>query len=256
MNLHMNLKLAENYTSKSQIARVITEDWFLNNGFCPSCSNDLSGMNNNAKVHDFSCVLCKGQFELKSYLGKTPSKINDGAYDSMVKRIADINSPHFFFLGYNLDYSVVNCFAVPNYLFQPSTIVKRKPLALTARRAGWVGCLILLNQIPDFGKIKLVENGRAIKRETVKIAWEKTRFLAEQKNLHMRGWTLDILNCVEKLNTNFSLKEMYQFENQLSIMHPENIHIKDKIRQQLQVLRDKRFIEFIKPGLYKSNLKA
>jgi type II restriction enzyme len=53
-------------------------------------------MNNNAKVHDFSCVLCKGQFELKSYLGKTPSKINDGAYDSMVKRIADINSPHFF----------------------------------------------------------------------------------------------------------------------------------------------------------------
>ena len=83
MNLNMNLKLAENYTSKSQIARVITEDWFLNNGFCPSCSNGLSGVDNNAKVHDYSCKLCNGQFELKSYLGKTPSKINDGAYDSI-----------------------------------------------------------------------------------------------------------------------------------------------------------------------------
>lgn len=256
MNLQMNLKLAENYTSKSQIARVMTEDWFLNNGFCPSCSNDLSGIGNNAKVHDFSCMLCNDQFELKSYLGKTPSKINDGAYDSMVKRIKDINSPHFLFLGYNQGYSVANCFAVPNYLFQPTTIVKRKPLALTARRAGWVGCLILLDQIPDIGKIKLVENGKAIRREAVKKAWDKTQFLAEQKNLQTRGWTLDILNCVEKLNTNFNLNEMYQFETQLSIKHPENKHIKDKIRQQLQVLRDKGIIEFVKPGLYKANLMA
>ena len=144
----------------------------------------------------------------------------------MVKRIADINSPHFFFLGYNQDYSVASCFAVPNYLFQPSAIVKRKPLGLTARRDGWVGCLILLDQIPAFGKIKLVENGKAVRRENVKKAWDKTHFLAEQKNLQARGWTLDILNCVEKLNTNFSLNEMYQFENQLSIKHPENKHIK------------------------------
>jgi len=253
MNLQMNLELTKSYTSKSQIARVMTEDWFLNNGFCPSCSNDLLGVNNNAKVHDFSCKLCNDQFELKSYLGKTPSKINDGAYDSMVKRIADINSPHFLFLGYSQNYSVVNCFAVPNYLFQPSAILKRKPLSLTARRAGWVGCLILLDQIPEFGKIKLVENGKVIGREPVKKAWDKTRFLADHKNLQTRGWTLDILNCIEKLNTSFSLNEMYQFENQLSLKHPENKHIKDKIRQQLQVLRDKGFVEFIKPGLYKSN---
>lgn len=247
----MNLALAENYKSKSQIARVITEDWLLNNGFCPSCGNELSDVGNNAQVHDFSCLSCTNQFELKSFHGKTPSKVNDGAYDSMMKRIAEIKSPHFFFLGYNINYSVENCFVISNYLFQPSSIEKRKPLALTARRAGWTGCLILLDQIPNLGKIKLVENGKFVQRDKVITAWNKTNFLAEQKSILTRGWTLDVLSCVEKLNTTFSLNEMYGFEGQLSTKHPENKHIKDKIRQQLQILRDKGFIEFIRPGSYK-----
>jgi type II restriction enzyme len=251
MNLQMNIELAKNYNSKSQIARVITEDWLLKNGFCPSCGNDLSDVVNNAQVHDFSCLSCADQFELKSFHGNTPSKVNDGAYDSMMKRIVDINSPHFFFLGYNQNYSVENCFAVPNYLFQPSAIEKRKPLALTARRAGWTGCLILLDQIPNLGKIKLVENGKFVQRDTVLKAWNKTNFLAEQKSIRTRGWALDVLSCVEKLNPTFSLNEMYGFEGQLSTKHPENKHIKDKIRQQLQILRDKGFIEFIRPGSYK-----
>lgn len=94
----------------------------------------------------------------------------------MVKRILDVRSPHFYFLGYDQKYSVVNCFAVPNYLFQASTIEKRKPLALTAKRAGWTGCLILLNQIPNIGKIKLVDNGKFVKRDLVKTSWDKTKF--------------------------------------------------------------------------------
>lgn len=253
MNLQMNPEVAEKYSSKSQIARVVTEDWFLNSGYCPTCTSSLTSINNNAKVHDFTCEICNAQFELKSFLGKTPAKINDGAYHCMIERIMDVQSPHFFFLGYDKSYSVVNCFAVPNYLFQPSTIEKRKPLASTARRAGWIGCLIRLDQIPDVGKIKLVENGRVVRREVVKLAWSKTQFLADQKNIQARGWTLDILNCIEKLNRNFTLSEIYQFENQLAFKYPENKHIKEKIRQQLQVLRDKGFVEFLKPGLYKFN---
>jgi type II restriction enzyme len=253
MNLQMNLKPAENYTSKAQIARVLTENWFLGCGYCPSCSLSMSEAKNNAQVHDFTCESCSDQYELKSFLGKTPAKVNDGAYDSMMKRIVDIKSPHFIFLGYSQSYSVVNCFAVPNYLFQPSTIEKRKPLALTAKRAGWTGCLIKLDQIPEVGKIKLVENAKFIQREIVKKSWDKTRFLAEYKNIQARGWTLDVLNCVEKLNNNFNLNELYKFEYQLSAKHPENKHIKDKIRQQLQILRDKGLVEFVKPGSYKFN---
>ena len=59
------------------------------------------------------------------------------------------------------------------------------------------------------------------------------------------------MNCVEKLGSkNFSLDEIYAFENILSKKYPENKHIKDKIRQQLQVLRDKNYLQFLGGGKY------
>ena len=44
---------------------------------------------------------------------------------------------------------------------------------------------------------------------------------------------------------------MYAFENELKLKHPENNFIKDKIRQQLQYLRDKGFVKFLERGKYK-----
>lgn len=43
---------------------------------------------------------------------------------------------------------------------------------------------------------------------------------------------------------------MYHFEEMLAEKHPLNHHIKAKIRQQLQVLRDKGIIEFNGHGTY------
>ena len=58
--------------------------------------------------------------------------------------------------------------------------------------------------------------------------------------------------CVEKIPTkDFTLNQMYAFENALKVKHPENNFIKDKIRQQLQYLRDKGFIEFVTPRHYR-----
>ena len=63
---------------------------------------------------------------------------------------------------------------------------------------------------------------------------------------------MDIMNCVDKINENsFTLEQIYAFENQLKVKHPENNHIKDKIRQQLQYLRDKGLLEFTSRGNYK-----
>lgn len=74
----------------------------------------------------------------------------------------------------------------------------------------------------------------------------------ETKNINHRGWIMDILNCVNKLSTQlFSLEEMYLFEDELQIKHPQNNNIKPKIRQQLQFLRDKGFIEFLGNGKYR-----
>ena len=44
---------------------------------------------------------------------------------------------------------------------------------------------------------------------------------------------------------------MYRFEEMLAIKHPDNHHVKDKIRQQLQMLRDNGIIEFIGRGHYR-----
>jgi hypothetical protein len=35
---------------------------------------------------------------------------------------------------------------------------------------------------------------------------------------------------------------------QLQALHPANRHVRDKIHQQLQVLRDLGFVEFLPPG--------
>lgn len=60
------------------------------------------------------------------------------------------------------------------------------------------------------------------------------------------------MNCVDAINQDaFSLKEIYSFENQLKEKYPNNNFIKDKIRQQIQLLRDKGLIEFKTRGIYR-----
>ena len=66
-----------------------------------------------------------------------------------------------------------------------------------------------------------------------------------------RAWLSDVLYCIQKLNKKeFSLTEMYDFEEYLTELHPNNLHIKPKIRQQLQILRDKGIVEFKSRGEY------
>lgn len=248
----MNVDWAIGYTNPSQRIRVMSEKWLVENGYCPTCAGSLKAARPNAEVFDFECVPCSHEFELKSQQALKPlTRVCDGAYSSMMKRIAEPNNPHFFFMGYDKNYSVAQLMAVPNYLFQASAIRARKPLATTARRAGWIGCNIILDQIPEIGKIKLVEYGQVVSPETVLEKWKKTVFLSQER-LEVRGWTLDILKCIERLQVReFTLESIYKFESELKEKHPDNRFIKDKIRQQLQVLRDKGYLEFMSPGYYK-----
>jgi type II restriction enzyme len=134
----------------------------------------------------------------------------------------------------------------------PEIIEKRKPLSPTARQAGWVGCNILLNHIPQTGKIFFIRGGQVVAKEKVLEDWKKTLFLRDEKEIKAKGWLLDTMLCVEKIgHKEFSLNEMYAFENDLSKKYPDNHHIKDKIRQQLQILRDKEYLEFTSRGKYR-----
>ena len=52
------------------------------------------------------------------------------------------------------------------------------------------------------------------------------------------------IRCKEDWQGEFSLVEVYAFESELARLHPDNRHVKDKIRQQLQLLRDKGILDF------------
>src|SRR3990172_153704 len=173
----------------------------------------------------------------------------------MIERLQSSNNPNFFLLNYDLErFEVLNFLVITKQFFIPEVIEKRKPLSPTARRAGWTGCNILLTHIPETGKIYFVRNRQIEPKERVLANWKKTLFLREEKEINAKGWLLDILMCVDKLRSKeFSLDEMYRFETDLSKKHPDNRHIKAKIRQQLQVLRNKGYLEFTKPGIYKKS---
>jgi type II restriction enzyme len=253
MDLFFDLSLAQNYKSKSQIARILTENWVSRNAYCPNCGNELTDFENNRPVADFYCKKCKEEFELKSKkANKIGKKIVDGAYSTMIERITSDTSPNFFFLTYNNDNLKVNNFLIiPNFYFIPDIIERRKPLSSTARRAGWVGCNIDIAQVPKNGLIFLVENSEIVPKEKVQSKWKGTEFLKTKKG-ESRGWILDIMNCVDAIQEEtFTLKEIYAFEESLKLKHPNNNFIKDKIRQQLQLLRDKGIIEFKGKGIYK-----
>lgn len=202
---------------------------------------------------DFHCQNCQEEYELKSKSGNIGTKIVDGAYSTMIERLGSTTNPNFFMLSYDLaTFSVKNFMVVPKHFFVPEIIEKRKPLAQTARRAGWVGCNILLNSVPESGKVYFVRNGFVAPKADVLSKWQKTLFLRDEKEISTKGWLLDIMRCVEKIGKPDSiLEDVYQFERELSLLHPENNHVKDKIRQQLQVLRDKNYLEFVNRGKYR-----
>lgn len=70
--------------------------------------------------------------------------------------------------------------------------------------------------------------------------------------VNLTSWGKDVFECLLKLKHDiFLLKEVYSFEKELTQLHSGNRHVKAKIRQQLQYLRDIGLVEFLKPGRYK-----
>lgn len=66
------------------------------------------------------------------------------------------------------------------------------------------------------------------------------------------GWKNDVRNVIKNIpGDEFSLEDVYLFEEQLQQLHPDNQHVRNKIRQQLQFLRDEGFIEFVDKGMYR-----
>lgn len=240
------------YDSGSQNARALTEDWAVRNLICPNCSSDsLEPCAANSPVADLFCPHCGEEYELKSSKKAFGKKVVDGAYGTMMERLKSNSVPNLVLLNYSIEtMSVSKVTLVPKFFFTPQIIEKRKPLAETARRAGWVGCNILLHRVPSSGQIPFVNDNEILPAKDVREAWQRNLHL-RQKSTSSRNWLMATQLIVDRMSNEFELSDVYGYENALKEQFPNNSNIRPKLRQQLQVLRDQGFIEFVGKGRYR-----
>ena len=241
------------WKSKARLAGHATELWAERNLYCPNCNSPhLKPWPTNPPAIDFDCPHCKSLFQLKAQSSPYSRRINDAAYSSMVRAIMENRTPNLYALHYRLsEWTVANVTLIPSFAFPLSAIEKRKPLAETARRAGWVGCNILLHSIPSDARIKIISDGKPVAPAAVREQYARIRPLAKL-DAKQRGWTLDVLNVVRSLGKKeFDLAEVYESEENLARLHPANRHVRPKIRQQLQILRDLGIVHFMGRGEYR-----
>ena len=251
----MNITFPEisflNYKSPSQRVRVLSELWMKNEMYCPVCGFDkLEKFPNNSKIGDFYCQNCREIYELKSKGRSIGKSILDGAYHTAVERVTSKTNPNLFVMRY--DKKVIESLTlVPKYFFTPDILKLRHELSQRARRAGYVGSWIMYGDIPVQGKIAVIEAHKEIDKQIVMKNYMQAVKL-KTEDMTLRGWLMEVLQCVNKIGDEiFSTGDIYAFAGELALKHSDNHNVKAKIRQQLQILRDKGFLEFLGNGKYR-----
>lgn len=197
------------------------------------------------------CPLCGEGYQLKSGKTMPKARIVDAAYDAMVAAVRSDAAPNLLYLHYALASGVRDLLLVPRLFFTETRVERRKPLAPTARRAGWVGCNIRVDLIAPEGKITMVAGGEAVPAAAVRQGYSRLRPLGK-KAIEARSWTLDVLELLHRKGfERFTLTEAYALEGELAARYPSNHNVRPKIRQQLQALRDMGVVEFMERGVYR-----
>ena len=81
--------------------------------------------------------------------------------------------------------------------------------------------------------------------------WRSSLFLKDA-SLNARGWLLAVMRAVEEVGrAEFTLDDVYAHEAAFSALCLGNRNVRPKIRQQLQVLRDRGWLAFNGRGTYR-----
>ena len=193
--LRSRRKVSKAYKSNSQRARIATELWAQQNLYCANCDyTSLHQAPANMPAVDLDCLGCGACFQLKAQSHPFSRRIVDAAYRAMVRAIRENRTPNLFALQYDLaEWTVANLILIPSFAFPLSAIEKRNPLGPQARRAGWVGCNILLHSIPSDARISIVRDRKFVCSERCSSTIPSSSSLQET-DPEKRGWTLDVLN--------------------------------------------------------------
>ena len=251
MLLRCDTSLADSYTSGAQKSRVLSELWLESNGYCLSCdSTVLRRARANTRATDFSCLKCDQNYELKAFRIQPKKSLVDGAYNALMGRILDGSVPTLMLLERNERWEIRSLTAIHHLFLTPEVIEMRKPLSKTARRAGWIGCKIRLDRIAADAKISIVAFGKPNDPGAVRAAFKRFENL-KRLSPTKRGWTTVTLGIIRSLQAqSFTLTDLYDREFDFAYVYPQNRNIRPKIRQQLQVLRDLGYLEFLGNGAY------
>lgn len=250
MDLKLPVNLAKSYKSKSQIARVITEAWVVTNISCPNCEAALNEYPPNEKSKDVYCNTCGTDFQIKSSKKRFSKRITGAEYNTTLNSIKNSNNPSLMLLFYDEKTMAVVDFQIIHHSFiTEKNIIPRKPLSPKAKRAGWQGCLIDIERVPDIARIFFVRDGAVNLSGKANKKWQVSNH-ANRLSVDSRGWLSEVLSVVDKQPVNFNLNDMYKYENYFKTLYPNNNNIQAKMRQQLQTIRDMGLLEFIKRGEY------
>ena len=205
----------------------------------------------NTPVYDFYSASCRERFQLKASKSPMEKRAMGAKFDKLWQSILSNSQPSLILLHYDRPkWRVQDLAVIHRACITESCIHRRKPLKETAKRAGWEGCDIILKDIPKLGKIPVVTDGKVRDKRLVLEQWKQSSKLLGANPLE-RGWLADVLKCVERLYVDFKVSDVYSFEAELASLHPDNRHVKDKVRQQLQRLRDMGILKPISRGEYR-----
>jgi type II restriction enzyme len=165
-------------------------------------------------------------------------------------KISQGTAPTILMLERNEQWCVTRLSALHAAFLTPSVIEKRRPLAITAKRAGWTGCNIRLDRISPDAEIDIIESRRLILKADVRRKFSQFQTLVRIPAME-RGWTNLVLKVLRESGLKqFTLNDIYSRKKHFSAVYPNNRHLEAKIRQQLQVLRDVGLVRFDGNGKY------
>lgn len=174
----------------------------------------------------------------------------------MRERIVASNNPNFLFMNYSLkSMGVIDLFIVPKHFFVPTFFSRESPLLkLHDVRDGSAATSFSIKS-PNLERYFTFEKVNSPTKRPFWLSGKKL-FLRNQ-SIEAKGWLLEVMKCVDMIGKpEFDLEDVYRFEQRLSTIFPNNQNVKPKIRQQLQYLRDKGYLEFVSRGNYRLRPKA
>lgn len=161
----LDFRVADEFSSRQQIARLVLETWAELNLYCLNCTADaLTRLSANTPVADFECGECATRYQLKGKDGRFGGTLTGAAYEPTIASIRRGNCPEYMLLEYDTRFhTVVFGSAIRGAAITEDRVIARKPLATNARRAGWVGCTINVGGLPyvQFVRPAPIERGNA-----------------------------------------------------------------------------------------------